>query len=232
MSQHRPLLPTQDISTDGPEEDESDYTIQTAQDKIKRKTRGRKLLISICVYLLVLIVAAAVVEGVLIGVTSLVQKDHRFPEGLAYSKIFDYIDTFYDPCEDFYTFSCGQWHNSRPYAPEWGTTSELIIDNYNKLVGYLSQPPSWDDPDALKKAKYAYSACTNTDYIQDNYVNELKSFMVNQGGGWKKGDFLPFQTWTVNDSLFNDHYLGSVALFSFAIVPDDLNSSKPVIRVI
>ena len=237
MSQHRPLLPTQDINPDCPEpddarNDETDYTIQTAQDLLKRKTFQKKLTICMCVFLLVFIVAAAVAEGVLFNVANLVQKGHGGLEGLAYSKILDYINTSYDPCEDFYNFSCGGWYNSKPAdISTWGTSVELIMENYNSIAGYLSQPPSSDDPDALNKTKYAYSACTDTDYIQDHYAEEIKNFMVNRGGGWDKGDFTPSKPWSINESLYKDHLLGSVALFSFAIEPDDLNSSKPVIRV-
>ena len=154
------------------------------------------------------------------------------PSGtLANSKVLDYIDTFYDPCENFYEYSCGNWRNSHPDASEWGSFHDLALDNYNKLAEHLSQYARSSDPDAVKKAKYFYSACTDTDYIDDNYVQEARNFMINKGGGWENGDFYPYESWSINTSLYEDHYLGSSAFFSFGIVPDDLNSSKPVITV-
>ena len=147
------------------------------------------------------------------------------------SKVLDYIDTSFDPCEDFYNYSCGRWNSTRPYAAEWGTFEELALDNYNKLAGYLSQDVNSSDPDAIKKAKYIYSACTDTDYIKDNLDDQLDSFM-NKAGGWKNGDFTPYDySWSINNNLYQDHYLGSSAFFSFGISPDDLDSSKQVIRV-
>ena len=55
--------------------------------------------------------------------------------------------------------------------------------------------------------------------------------MVNKAGGWRNGEFLLASSWTISSNLYKDHYLGSSAFFSFGIQPDDLNSSKPVIKV-
>ena len=232
MSQHRQLIST--ATADCPREDDSDYAVQTAQDRLKRKIFLRKFLICICVLLLIILIAAGVAVGVLFGTTNLFKnKKHTPPPGnIINSKVLDYIDTFYDPCENFYEYSCGNWQNSHPDAPEWGTFEDLSLDNYNKLAGYLSQYVRSSDPDAIKKAKYFYSACTDTYYIDDNYVQEAKSFMITKGGGWENGDLYPYEWWSINSNLYEDHYLGSSAFFSFGIFPDDLNSSKPVITVI
>ena len=155
------------------------------------------------------------------------KSDSSTTSGLENSKVLDYIDTSYDPCEDFYNYSCGRWHSTLPYA---GTFEELELDNYNKLAGYLSQGVKNDDPDAIKKAKYIYSACTDTDYIKENLADQLDSFM-KKAGGWENGGFYPYNLWSINNSLYQDHYLGSSAFFSFGISPDDLDSSKQVIRV-
>ena len=55
--------------------------------------------------------------------------------------------------------------------------------------------------------------------------------MVQKGGGWENGEFSPSKLWSIDGNLYKDHYLGRLALFSFNIAPDDLNSSKPVIQV-
>ena len=39
------------------------------------------------------------------------------------------------------------------------------------------------DPDAIKKSKYIYSACTDVQFIQDNYVKHLQDF-IKSAGGW------------------------------------------------
>ena len=231
MSQHRSLLST---SADSLPEDDSDYAIQTAQDKLERKLFRRKMLICICVFSVIFLIAAAVAVGVLYFATDLFKSGESSPTedpyGIKYSKLFEYMNASYDPCEDFYEFSCGSWNSSRPDAAEWGTFEELALDNYNRLAGYLSQDVNGPDPEAVKKAKYIYSACTDINYIQGNLNDQLDSF-INGVGGWKNGDFNSSGSWSINDSLYRDHYLGSSAFFSFRVSPDDLDSSKQVIRV-
>ena len=288
MSQHHILIST---ASESPEDDESDYAVQSAQDRFKRRIFQRKL-ICFCVCMLAFLIVAGIVVGVLLGATDLSTTDNGkptagnviptpntttpsngattsttsnvmiiptpdtttpsngattstacaitttpsttpspLPSNTANSKVLDYIDTSYDPCEDFYNYSCGNWRSTRPNASEWGTFDELALDNYNKLAGYLSQCPNNGDTDAIKKAKYIYSACTDTDYIQDNLVDQIKDFM-DSAGGWHHGGFTPSYSWSINSNLYKDHYLGSSAFFSFGIFPDDLNSSKQVIRVV
>jgi len=148
------------------------------------------------------------------------------------SDILSYINTEYDPCEDFYQYSCGHWYNSHYRAKHWGTASELALSNYHKIAGYLSSYiSSVRDLSALRKAKYIYSACTNTDYIQDHLLTKIKDFMRYKAGGWENAGFYPVRTWSINNNIYKDHYLGSTAFFQFGITPDDLNSSLPVIRV-
>ena len=258
MSQHRKLI---SIASECPE-DESDYAVQSAQDRLKRRVFQRKLMICVCVcFAFLLSLIAGIATGVVLGrATYRLNTDCNgkstacnvipttstagditptpsptpspLPPNIANSKVLDYIDTYYDPCEDFYKYSCGNWHSTRPEASEWGTFYELALDNYNKLAGYLSRRPNSGDPDAIKKAKYIYSACTDTDYIDDNLDDELEDFMVNKAGGWYSGGFTPSSSWSINSNLYKDHYLGSSAFFRFGIFPDDLDSSKQVIMVI
>ena len=148
------------------------------------------------------------------------------------SQILNYIDTSYDPCENFYEYSCGQWYDRYPDASEWGAFQDLALDNYNRIGKYLSHyVDDYRDPDAIKKAKYIYSACINSDYISRHLVTELKNFMIYKAGGWENGDFSPYNSWSINNNLYQDHYLGSSAFFTFGVEPDDLDSTKQVIRV-
>ena len=137
-----------------------------------------------------------------------------------------------DPCDDFYQYSCGDWLSSNGLdgRDSWGTFYQLAIDNYHHLRSYMSEPPNEDDPDAIKKTKYAYAACTNVDYIQVNLVDHLRDF-IRLSGGWDSiGISGSDWSWTTDD-LSKDHYLGSSAFFEFGVQPDDINSSLPVIKV-
>ena len=85
------------------------------------------------------------------------------PVNTGNSHIFNYIDTFYDPCDNFYEYSCGRWHNSHPLASEWGTSQDLALDNYFSIARYLSRYTSSHEPVAIRKAKYMYSSCIDSD---------------------------------------------------------------------
>lgn len=148
------------------------------------------------------------------------------------SKILDYIDDNVDPCHDFYNYSCGNWLAANPLNNNsaTGTFYSLALDNYDHLMGYLSQPVSEGDSAAIKKTKYIYSACKDVDFIRNNSVKHLQDF-INSSGGWAAIGIAADSGWSINDDLVNDHYLGSSAFFGFSIQPDDLNSSKPIIKV-
>jgi len=223
MSLQREIIAAEDMSSASRE----NFTVQVAQDRLKRN-KSRRVFGCILIFVFVFLIIAGIATGVIVHLVN--KKDDADP-GLANSKLFDYMDTRYDPCENFYEYSCGRWRNDHPNKPVWGTSRDLQLDNFNKLAGYLSQNPSSSDPNAIKKAKYIYSACTDTDHIGYNYKDQLERFMVNKGRGWENGDFIPAQSWSIND-LYKDHYYGSSAFFRFGIIPDDLDSSKQVIRVI
>ena len=148
------------------------------------------------------------------------------------SKLLDYINESIEPCEDFYQFSCGNWLAANPLGDRdtVGTFVSLSLDNYDHLMGYLSRPVNDSDPVAIKKTKYMYSACKNVDFIQANLADHLQNFITN-AGGWSDIGITPDDGWNIDDDLAGHHYLGSSAFFEFGVLPDDLNSSKPIIKV-
>ena len=148
------------------------------------------------------------------------------------SNILNYIDNSFDPCDDFFSYSCGNWLSANPLNGRrmWGTLNELAVDNYKHISEYLTRPVQNSDPDAIKKSKYIYLACTDVQFIQKNYVKHLQDFIKN-AGGWADIGIFPDHGWDINDDLANDHYLGSSAFFGIQPLPDDLNSSKLVIQV-
>ena len=149
------------------------------------------------------------------------------------SNILNYIDDSFDPCDDFYSYSCGKWLSANPLNGniQRGTLVELTVNNYKHLSEYLAKPVQDSDPDAIKKSKYIYSACTDVQFIQSNIAQHLRDFIINSGG-WGDIGLFPDDGWDINYDLTNDHSLGSAAFFTWKIFPNDLNSSKPIIRVL
>ena len=148
------------------------------------------------------------------------------------SNILKYIDSSYNPCEDFYHYSCGNWLSANPLngRSEVDMFSEVATDNYKHISEYLAKPVQSSDPDAIKKSKYIYAACMDVNYIQTHYIQHLQEFIKN-AGGWADIGIFPDHGWDINVNLANHHYVGSSAFFTRGVVPDDHNSSKPIIKV-
>ena len=141
------------------------------------------------------------------------------------------VDDDYNPCDDFYRYSCGSWLADNPLngRSSISSFSDLFVDNYRHLRTDLSRSVQDSDPTAIKKSKYIYSSCTNVDYIQKNGRTHIRDF-IRDAGGWSDIGITD-EGWSINSDLVNDHFLGSSAFFGFYIAPDDRNSSLPVIRV-
>ena len=153
--------------------------------------------------------------------------------GTCHSDVLAYcIDDDYNPCEDFYRYSCGNWlaDNSLNGRSAISSFSDLFVDNYQHLRTYLSRSVQGSDPTAIKKSKYIYSSCGDVEYIKNNFGSHIVNF-IREAGGWSDIGIDPDNGWSINSNLVNDHFLGSSAFFGFYIAPDDRNSSKPVIRV-
>ena len=195
-----------------------------------RRRRKRICMCIVCIVVLVVLLA--------LGAAGYFAYDHFHKSksctvpGVCNSKILDYIDSSIDPCDDFYKYSCGKWlsANSLGDRDAWGRSYKLATDNYQHLDKYLSKRISENDPDAIRKSKYIYSACKNVTFIQNNFVKHVKDF-IRKANGWDAIGIYPDDGWDINDDLVNDHYLGSSAFFSFGITPDDLDSTKAVIKV-
>ena len=224
----------------------NDHTARLLEDKSRdtnglsavgrRRPRRRAFVASVaCV-----VITAVLLATLAITLFATLRKDDRDNGGqsncitpdVCNSNILNYIDDSFDPCDDFYSYSCGKWLSANPLNGniQRGILVELAVNNYKHLSEYLARPVQDSDPDAIKKSKYIYSACTDVQFIQSNVVQHLRDFIKNSGG-WNEIGIFPDDGWHINYDLTNDHFLGSAAFFTWKISPDDLNSSKPIIRV-
>jgi len=149
------------------------------------------------------------------------------------ARLSSYMDTSVQPCDDFYKFSCGGWEDNNVIPDglgRWGTFEQLAQSNYQFLIKALSDTSNTSEPEAVKKAKQIFAACTNLDQINKDKAQALTHFLTLTGG-WNKTNVTQNATWSINSSLVVEHYYGSSAFFGFDIEPDDLNSSKAVIEV-
>ena len=152
------LIPAHGTANDNVEDDAIQLTKHTARRKIF-------YFIAFCVVLILLVLIGV---GLALRFTVFKKNDRNsncITPDVCNSNILNYIDDNIDPCNDFYQYSCGNWLATNPLDDRSvrGTFYSLSLDNYDQLMGYLSQAVRDDDPTAIKKTKYMYSACKNVE---------------------------------------------------------------------
>lgn len=74
------------------------------------------------------------------------------------------MDVTVDPCEDFFSFACGNW-NKKHLIPEDRSsisTFEVLSDQIQVILkGLLEEPINNLDSEATRKAKHFYISCMN-----------------------------------------------------------------------
>ena len=77
------------------------------------------------------------------------------------------MDRSVDPCNDFYTYSCGGWQKNNPIPPDqtsWSVYGKLYEDNLAYLRAILEQAATAKDRDAVtQKIGDYYAACMDED---------------------------------------------------------------------
>ena len=80
------------------------------------------------------------------------------------------MDRSVDPCEDFYTYSCGGWEKNNPIPPDqasWSVYGKLFEDNLKYLRAILEQASTAKDRDAVsQKIGDYYAACMDEAAIE------------------------------------------------------------------
>jgi len=203
----------------------------SSHDYGKKRLITRSRVLIVVAFIASLTVVLTVVLAVSISSSNKHEGNDCTIPGACNSQVLAYIDATFDPCEDFFNYSCGKWLSANPLGgrDQFKVFSQLAIDNWNYLTDYFSRSIKSSDPEAIKKSKFFFSACTDATYIEKNIQDHLISFMT-AAGGWEDVGIFPADEWDF-DNLTDDHYVGSPAYFVFGISSDDLNSSKPVVKV-
>jgi endothelin-converting enzyme/putative endopeptidase len=80
------------------------------------------------------------------------------------------MDRSVNPCDDFYTYSCGRWMKNNPIPPDqtsWSVYGKLYQDNLNYLRGILEEASTARNRDAVtQEIGDYYAACMNEPAIE------------------------------------------------------------------
>jgi len=140
-----------------------------------------------------------------------------------------------DPCQDFYSFACGNFININPVLGgpnSWGPFEIAQNATNHAINAILSSPKLRTDSGALRKAKTMYAACMDKETREQRGLHPLLHMIKNLGlGGWP----LISDTW--NGSVTWSHVARIMAKYGFplffdvSVMPHPDNSSVDIIHL-
>ncbi|XP_061777527.1 phosphate-regulating neutral endopeptidase PHEX [Nerophis ophidion] len=190
-----------------------------------------------------LLCGALILALILVSQRSKHQEFCLTPECIeAAGSILSKMDQTVDPCEDFYTFSCGGWLKDNPIPEDssaYGIYPWLRQHVDMRLKELLEAPTDANELEAVTKAKVLYRSCMNESLLEDMDAKpmlrtlkkpEFRWPVVGDGLG---GDFQwSEKEWNLLRTLAkmrNQH--SKSVLIRLYVSPDDKNSSKYVIKL-
>uniref|UniRef100_A0A8C9Z724 Phosphate regulating endopeptidase homolog, X-linked n=1 Tax=Sander lucioperca TaxID=283035 RepID=A0A8C9Z724_SANLU len=152
------------------------------------------------------------------------------------------MDRSVDPCEDFYSFSCGGWLKENPIPEDsssYGIYPWLRQHVDIRLKELLEAPSDPDELEAVTKAKILYRSCMNETILEEVDTKPMLKTLKQREFRWPVvGDGLGGEyQWSVGEwsllktlaEMRNQH--SKSALIRLYVSPDDKNSLHYIIKV-
>uniref|UniRef100_A0A665X4R2 Phosphate regulating endopeptidase homolog, X-linked n=1 Tax=Echeneis naucrates TaxID=173247 RepID=A0A665X4R2_ECHNA len=152
------------------------------------------------------------------------------------------MDRSVDPCEDFYSFSCGGWLKENPIPEDsssYGIYPWLRQHVDIQLKELLEAPSKPDELEAVSKAKILYRSCINEAMLEKMDTKPMLKTLRQPEFRWPVvGDGLGGEyqwsaaQWNLLKTLAemrNQH--GRSVLIRLFVSPDDKNSSLYIIKL-
>ncbi|KAF7214142.1 phosphate-regulating neutral endopeptidase PHEX isoform X1 [Nothobranchius furzeri] len=205
--------------------------------------RGGNRLYKIALVMCVCLCAALLLALILVSQKSSQEEFCLTPECIeAAGSILSKMDRSVDPCQDFYTFSCGGWLKENP-IPEDSSSHGIYpwlrqhVDL--RLKELLEAPSDADELQAVTKAKILYRSCMNETMLEQLDAKpmlkalrqpEFRWPVVGDGLGgeyqWSQSQWSLLKTLA---EMRNQH--SKSVLIRLYISPDDKDSSLYIIKL-
>ncbi|KAK6188536.1 hypothetical protein SNE40_004694 [Patella caerulea] len=100
------------------------------------------------------------------------------------TRIVDAIDSTIKPCDDFYTYACGNWKRKHVIPEDkssYGSFTLVSEDVQIILKNLLETPIDPSDLESLQKAKILYASCLNETRLEEYGIQPLLDFLPRVG---------------------------------------------------
>ena len=148
------------------------------------------------------------------------------------------MDTSIDPCDDFYSFSCGGWVKANPIPPgrsRYSPFNQLDERNKAALIKILEGRQD-DDIEAVQTLRQLYNHCMDLKTLDEMGAQPLLDLIQLSVGGWPlvndissgSGSGLgppPYDNFINSPKFVVSKLKGSPAFFALYVSVDDKNSS-------
>ena len=155
----------------------------------------------------------------------------------AAASILEKIDESVEPCDDFYSFACGQFVKNT-VIPE----DKVSVDLFNivhdslqeQLKKIITEPINDNDIEPFKKVKKFYAACMDTEAIEKRGLEGINKIQESMGG-WPvvQGDKWNENSWSWQRSVMNCRKSGysTSYILTFSAETDLQNSTRRIVYV-
>jgi neprilysin len=147
------------------------------------------------------------------------------------------IDEKIDPCDDFYSFACGQYVKNT-VIPE----DKVSVDSFSavrdtlqeQLKSIITAPIDESDIEPFKKVKKFYAACMDKDTVEERGLSGINEILDSMGG-WPavQGDKWNESSWSWQKAAIDCRRNGYSTdyVVDFSVGTDLKNSSTKIVDV-